>query len=100
MPELAPVVRELSLTLIIFGVKNVQQVYSPRNMLFKRFFFETLDAAVIDIWIAYLGYGVWALVAQNLFNLTFDTLILWLIVKRRPKLMFLFVRLKTLFSFG
>ena len=73
-------------------------------MLFKRFFFETLGgtvgAAVIDIWIAYLGYGVWALVAQNLFNLTFDTLILWLIVKRRPKLMFLFVRLKTLFSFG
>ena len=104
MPELTPVVRVLSLTLIISGVKNVQQAYVSRNMLFKRFFFATLGgtvgAAVIGIWMAYRGYGVWALVAQNLFNLTLDTLILWLTVKWRPKLMFSFERLKTLFSFG
>ena len=104
MPELTPVVRVLSLTLIISGVKNVQQAYVSRNMLFKRFFFATLGgtvgAAVIGIWMAYRGYGVWALVAQNLFNLTLDTLILWLTVKWRPKLIFSFERLKTLFSFG
>ncbi len=104
MPELTPVVRVLSLTLIISGVKNVQQAYVSRNMLFKRFFFATLGgtvgAAVIGIWMAYRGYGVWALVAQNLFNLTLDTLILWLTVKWRPKLMFSFERLKALFSFG
>ena len=104
MPELTPVVRVLSLTLVISGVKNVQQAYVSRNMLFKRFFFATLGgtigAAVIGIWMAYRGYGVWALVAQNLFNLTLDTLILWLTVKWRPKLIFSFERLKGLFSFG
>ena len=104
MPEMTPVVRVLSLSLIISGVKNVQQAYVSRNMLFKRFFFSTLGgtvgAAVIGIWMAYRGYGVWALVAQNLFNLTLDTLILWLTVKWRPKRMFSFERLKTLFSFG
>ena len=104
MPELTPVVRVLSLTLVISGVKNVQQAYVSRNMLFKRFFFSTLGgtvgAAVIGIWMAYRGYGVWALVAQNLFNLTLDTLILWLTVKWRPKLIFSFERLKGLFSYG
>ena len=104
MPELMPIVRVLSLTLVISGVKNVQQAYVSRHMLFKRFFFATLGgtigAAVVGIWMAVKGYGVWALVAQNLFNLAVDTTILWLTVKWRPKLCFSFERLGILFSFG
>lgn len=104
MPELTPVIRVLSLTLVISGVKNIQQAFVSRNMLFKRFFFATLGgtigAAVIGIWMAYCGYGVWALVAQHLFNATIDTLILWITVKWRPKRMFSFRRLKGLFSYG
>lgn len=104
MPELTPVVRVISLSLIISGVKNVQQAYVSRNMLFKRFFFATLGgtvgAAVIGILMAYHGFGVWALVTQMLFNAFVDTVILWITVKWRPKLMFSFERLKGLFSFG
>ena len=103
-PELVPLIRVLSLTLVISGVKNIQQAYVSRNMLFKRFFFSTLGgtvgAAVIGIWMAYRGYGVWALVAQNLFNTTVDTIILWITVKWRPKRMFSLERLKGLFSYG
>lgn len=102
--ELTPVVRVLSLILIISGVKNVQQAYVSRNMLFKRFFFATLGgtigAAVVGITMAYLGYGVWALVAQMLFNAAVDTTILWITVKWRPKKQFSLQRLKGLFSFG
>lgn len=104
MSELTPVVRVLSLTLIISGVKSIQQSYVSKNMLFKRFFFSTLGgtigAAVVGIWMAYKGFGVWALVAQNLLNQTVDTAILWLTVKWRPKKMFSFSRMKRLFSFG
>ena len=104
MPELTPVVRVISLTLVISGVKNVQQAYVSRNMLFKRFFFATLGgtigAAVIGILMAYHGFGVWALVAQMLFNTFVDTVILWITVKFRPKFMFSFERLKDLFSYG
>ncbi len=104
MPELTPLVRVSSLILIISGVKNIQQAYVSRHMLFKKFFFATLGgtvgAAVIGIWMALKGYGVWALVAQNLFNMAMDTIILWLTVKWRPKLMFSFERLKSLFAFG
>ena len=103
-PELTPVIRVLSLILIISGVKNVQQAYVSRHMMFKRFFFSTLGgtigAAVVGIIMAYLGFGVWALVAQMLFNTAMDTTILWITVKWRPKRIFSLQRLKGLFSFG
>ncbi len=102
--ELTPIIRVIGLTLVISGVKNIQISYVTKNMQFKKFFFATLGgtigAAVVGIVMAYKGYGVWALVAQGLFNHTIDTIILWIIVRWRPKLKFSFKRLKTLFSFG
>mgnify|MGYP004666496019 CR=1 FL=1 len=101
---LTPVIRVLSLTLVISGVKNVQQAYVSRNMQFRLFFFSTLGgtlgAACIGIAMAYRGYGVWALVAQQVFNVSVDTIILWITVKWRPQKVFSWTRLKGLFSFG
>ncbi len=102
--ELTAVVRVLSLTLIISGVKNVQQAYVSRNMLFRNFFYATLGgtigAAAIGIAMAYMGYGVWALVVQQVFNAAVDTVILWITVKWRPGRTFSLQKLKGLFSFG
>lgn len=104
IPELTPVIRVLSLILVVSGVKNVQQAYVSRHLMFKKFFFATLigtiGAAVLGIWMAYNGYGVWALVAQMLFNTLVDTIVLWITVKWRPKLVFSWQRLKVLFSYG
>ena len=101
---LTPVIRVLGLTIVISGVKNIQQAYVSKTMQFKRFFFSTLGgtigAAIIGIWMAYKGFGVWALVAQQIFNAMVDTLILWITVKWRPKKEFSFERLKGLFSYG
>ena len=102
--ELTPVIRVLGVTLLISGVKNVQQAYVSRSLQFKRFFFATLGgtigAAVIGITMAYMGFGVWALVAQSLFNSATDTLILWITVKWRPRRQFSFARLKELLKYG
>lgn len=102
--ELTAIVRVQSLSLIISGLKNVQQAYVSRHLMFKKFFFSTLagtiGAAVIGIGMALRGFGVWALVAQNLFNATLDTVVLWFTVKWRPKRMFSFARLRRLWSFG
>lgn len=102
--ELIPLVRVMGLTLIISGVKNIQQAYVSKTMQFKRFFFATLGgtifSAFVGIFLAYKGYGAWALVAQSLINSAIDTLVLWFTVKWRPKLAFSFKRLKSLFSFG
>lgn len=102
--SLIPIIRVISLTIVASGVKGIQQSYVSRNMLFKRFFFSTLGgtifSAILGIVMAYSGYGVWALVAQQLSNTFIDTLILWLTVKWRPKKMFSWERLKHLLSFG
>lgn len=104
IPELTPIVRVISLTIVISGVKGVQQSYVSRNMLFKRFFYATLGgtifSAFLGIAMAYAGFGVWAIVAQQLSNTAIDTLILWITVKWRPKLMFSWERLKGLLGFG
>lgn len=103
-PGLTPIVRVISLTLVLSGVKSVQQVYVSRNMLFRLFFFSTLGgtlfSAALGLWMAYAGFGVWALVAQQLSNTTIDTLILFLTVKWRPKKIFSWQRLKGLLSYG
>lgn len=102
--KLTAIIRVLGLTVIVSGIKNVQQAYVSRNMLFRRFFFSTLGgtigAAIIGISMAISGLGVWALVAQQLFNITIDTLILGVTVKWRPEKRFSFKRLRELFSFG
>ena len=103
-PSLTPIIRVLSLTLVISGVKNIQHAYVAKTMQFKRFFFATIGgtvgAAIIGIYLAYKGYGVWALVAQQVFNTAVDTVILWITVKWRPKKVFSWKRLKELLSYG
>lgn len=103
-PTLTPVVRALCLTVVVAGIRGIQQSYVSRHLLFKRFFFSTIGgtivSAVIGIAMAYMGYGVWALVAQQLSNVAVGTIILWVTVQWRPKIMFSWQRLKGLLSFG
>ena len=102
--SLVSVLRVLSLIIVISGVRNVQQAYVSKHMIFKKFFyatiFATLGSAVVGICMAYSGLGIWALVGQQLSNSFFGTVFLWLTVKWRPKWMFSFSRLKGLFSYG
>lgn len=102
--SLTPIIRVISLTIVMSGVKGIQQSYVSRNMLFKKFFFATLGgtlfSAVLGIGMAYAGFGVWAIVAQQLSNTAIDTLILWITVDWRPKRMFSWQRLKSLLSYG
>lgn len=102
--SLTPIIRVLSLVLIISGFKSIQSTYVSKNLLFKKFFWATLIgtlvSAVIGIYMAFKGYGVWALIAQNLINHFVDTILLWIIVQWKPKRMFSFTRLKSLFNYG
>lgn len=102
--SLIAIIRVISLTIVISGLKGIQQSYVSRNMLFKRFFYATLGgtifSAFLGIGLAYARFGVWAIVAQQLSNTTIDTMILWLTVRWRPKKQFSWERLKGLLSFG
>lgn len=104
MPQLTSVLRVQSITILISGVKNIQQAYVSRNLIFKKFFFATLagtvTAGIVGILMALNGFGVWALVAQGLVNTIVDTILLWITVSWRPKRLFSLARLKSLFSYG
>lgn len=102
--SLTSLIRVISLTIVISGVKGIQQSYVSRNMMFKRFFYATLGgtifSAFLGIGLAYAGLGVWAIVVQQLSNVAIDTLILWVTVRWRPQRAFSWNRLKGLLSFG
>ena len=59
-----------------------------------------IGSGIVGIALAYKGYGVWALVMQQLVKDFLICIILWFTVKWRPKLIFSLERVKTLFSFG
>lgn len=102
--ELTKIIRVLSVSILISGIKNIQYSYVSKKLIFKKFFFATIIgtiiAAIVGIVMAFRGFGVWALVAQQLTNNAIDTIILWFTVKWRPKFLFSVTRLKKLYSYG
>lgn len=102
--SMIPYIRVLGLTLIVSGIRNVQQAYVSKHMMFKKFFFSTLVgtivSAIVGITMALMKFGIWALVAQQIVNVAIGTIMLWVTVNWKPKLQFSFERLKALFSYG
>lgn len=103
-PQLVPLLRILSCTLFFGALNSIQNAYLAKNMMFKKLFFSSLGAIVVSgaigVITAYSGWGVWALVAQQLVNQFVVTIILWFTIKWRPSLLFSFKRVTVLFSFG
>lgn len=104
LPQLDFVLKVLSLKIPLSALNSVQQAYVSRNMLFQNFFISTVSATIVSgtigVLLAYLNFGVWSLVAQDLFNIITITGVLWFSVAWRPTLQFSFFRLKKLFNFG
>lgn len=104
IPEITPIFRVLSIILFFNAFNSIQNAFIARNMQFKKLFFSSTGAILISgtvgIYMAYAGFGVWALVWQQISNQLFITLILWFTVKWRPHLLFSLERVKGLFSFG
>lgn len=48
IPELVPIVRVQSITILISGVKNIQYAYVSREMIFRKFFFATLFGTIVS----------------------------------------------------
>jgi len=103
-PQITLVLRVLSIILFFGAFNSIQNAVVARKMQFKKLFFSSTGAILVSgtvgIYMAYAGFGVWALVGQQISNQLLVTLILWFTVKWRPRLLFSFERVKDLFSFG
>ena len=98
------IIRIMGLSIIISSVKNIQQAYVSRTLQFKKFFISTsagtMVSAVVGVYMAYFGFGVWALVAQYLTNTIIDTVVLGVVIEWRPGFIFSMERLRGLISYG
>ncbi len=104
MPPLKSVLRVLALVLIPGAFNSIQNAKVAREMRFKELMFCTIGSVLISgtvgIVMALNGFGVWALVAQQLSSRVAVCLLLLLIVKWRPKPVLEWDRVSVLFSFG
>ena len=88
MPVLEPVLRVLALNLFAGAFNSVQNAFVARNLLFKKLFMSSLGAVLISgtlgVVCAYRGFGIWAIVIQQLSNQAAVTAIMWFTVRWRP----------------
>lgn len=103
-PVLCPLARVSAISFILGAINSVQGAELSRKMLFdKRFRISVIVStvsAVSGIVLAYLGLGVWALVFTSLLSSLASVIAYWTIIAWRPKLMFSFKTVKSLFSYG
>ena len=101
---LRPVVRTLSVVLFPGAVIAVQNAYVSRQMAFRGLFLATMAAVTvsgaISIWMALQGFGVYAMVWQQILYYFVLMLSLFVTVRWRPRLLFSLRRVGRLFSFG
>ena len=103
-PLLESVTKVVALNLIINSLSGIHNAKLSIAIDFKSrakiSIITTLFTGAVGLWMAYAGYGVWALVVQNLFSSVLRTMMLWIIVKWHPQLVFSWRSFKELFSFG
>ncbi len=101
---ITPIMRVLALTMPIGALTMVQNAIVSRQMAFRKLFYTSLIgqvlAAMLGIYMAYAGYGPWALVAQQIVGTLSGAAVLFVVVPWRPRLAFSWARFLVLFNFA
>ena len=104
LPILSKVLRVQGFVLIINAARIVQRNQLRKKLQFKKIAVINVSANLIalaaTIYLAKLGWGVWALVAQQLLVALLTTSLYWITSKWKPLLIFSKKSFKELFSFG
>jgi|GEM_PF-704779 len=102
--ELYVVMNVLSITLPIQGLTVVQESLLERNLDFKslaiRSNISTLVGGIFGLTLAVKGFGVWALVGEDLLSAMVRLVLLWRLGAWRPAMRFSMRHIKELFGFS
>lgn len=103
-PRLIDVTRCIGLNLIFLALCLIQRTILRIHLNFKKIatisLISMLLSGTVGVYLAYIGYGVWALVLQTLINNFLLALLFWLTTYWKPLLVFSVSSFKRLFSFG
>ena len=102
--QLRSLFRVLGIVLLIDAFCAIQNTMLTREMNFKRLTQIKLAAIVIAasvaIYLAYTGFGIWALIVQYILYSTIRTSVTWFVAKWHPIFSFSKESFVTLFGFG
>lgn len=103
-PQLTQVLRVSGVLLFPGALNTVQESYIARNLLFKKGAIISLIATIISgllgIIVAYLNFGIWALILQLITYSYIYTYALQWKIDWKPKFRISWNRVKILFSYG
>lgn len=103
-PQLIPIIRTLSLVIIIGAFNIIQRTILTKEINFKLQTKITILSSIISggtgITMAVLGYGVWSLVFQSIIGNLLGVIFIWVYNSWRPKLIFSWKSFNALFAFG
>lgn len=103
-PPLTNLLRVMSFIVIINAFAIIQRTILVKNIDFKTqtkvSLISSISSGVVGIGMAVSGFGVWALVGQQISRQALNTIFLWIYSKWYPKLQFSLSSFKELFGFG
>ena len=104
IPLLCNVLRVQGLVIFIYAFNIVQRNQLKKNLNFKMLSIITIVTSLIALGVtivmAYMNFGVWALVAQNMLIAAIPAIVFWFYIKWRPIWTFSWKSFKELFGFG
>ena len=104
LPLLSDVLRVQGIVLFIYALNIIQRNQLKKKLNFKLLSIVSVSTSIIalsiTIFMAYKGFGVWALVTQNLIVAAIPSLVFWFYVKWKPIWTFSWSSFKELFGFG
>ena len=104
LPLLEDVTKVVGLNLVIGALGGIQNAKLSIAIDFKTrakiSVITTLFTGIVGLYLAYCGYGVWALVFQALSSNILRTILLWSYVKWKPQWLFSWKSFREMFSFG
>ncbi len=103
-PLLTNLLRVESLIVILGASYSVQQALISRNLQFKNSFLASAVGVFIQgatgIFLAFKGFGPWALIISTIIHYIVVLIIMWCMVKWKPKLVFSVKSFKNMFAFS
>lgn len=103
-PELVALTKVMSSIVVINALAIVQRARTTKAIDFKTTtkitFISSIGSGAIGIAMAYMGYGVWALVGQQIFNQFLSTIFFWIYNRWMPKFIFSWESFKEMWAFG
>jgi len=102
--ELILLTRVLGLLLVVNAISIVQRTLMTKVLDFKTQTKVSIIASIVSgVWgitMAYSGYGVWSLVAQQLSRQGLQSILIWIWSEWKPRMRFSLSSFKVMFVFG